>query len=53
MIIYDNEQTQNAFFLSFKWFCIYFLSILFKNHISRKLQYFGMIVINQRNWSGT
>ena len=27
-------------------FAYYFLSILFKNHISRKLQCFGMIVIN-------
>ena len=34
-------------------FRYYFLSILFKKHISRKSQCFGMIVINQRNWSGT
>ena len=46
MIIYDNEQTQNAIFYLLSDFAYYFLSILFKTHISRKL---GMIVINQRN----
>ena len=54
MIIYDNEQTLNAFFFYLlSDFAYHFLSILFKNHISRKLQCFGMIVINQRDWSGT
>ena len=49
MISYDNEQTQNAFFYLLSDFAYYFLRILFKKHISRKLQCFGMILINQKN----
>ena len=37
------------FFYLLSDFAHYFLSILFKNHIFRKLQCFGMIVINKRN----
>ena len=35
------------FFYLLSDFAYYFLSILFKNYISRKLQCFGMIVIDQ------
>ena len=48
-LIMTMSKRKMHFFYLLSDFAYYFLSILFKNHISRKLQCFGMIVINQRN----
>ena len=52
-LVMTMSKRKMHFFYLLSDFLYYFLRILFKNHISRKLQCFGMIVINQRNWSGT